>query len=99
EKKINLDDDFIKFVRFSQALLGKISAGILAFITNNVYLDGITHRRMRQSLVGTFPRTWLLDLHGSAKKLETSGRNGKDQNVFDIQQGVAIGIFLRTSLA
>jgi hypothetical protein len=95
EKKINLDDDFIKFVRFSQALLDKTGAGVLGFITNNVYLDGMTHRRMRQSLMGTFSCTWILDLHGSAKKLETSRDSGKEENVFDIQQGVAVGVFLK----
>lgn len=96
EKKINLDDDFIKFVRFSQATLEKAGFGVLGFITNNVYLDGMTHRRMRQSLLETFPSAWLLDLHGSAKKLETSRDSGKEENVFDIQQGVSVGIFART---
>jgi predicted helicase len=52
---------------------------------------------MRQSLSEAFQRSWLLDLHGSAKKLETARGGGKEENVFDIQQGVAIGGFLRTS--
>ncbi len=47
EKKLNLDDDFIKFVRFGQWRIGRTGAGILGFITNNTYTDGITHRRMR----------------------------------------------------
>jgi hypothetical protein len=96
EKKINLDDDFIKFVRFSQATLGTARVGILGFITNNVYLDGMTHRRMRQSLLEAFPSVWLIDLHGSAKKLETARDSGKEENVFDIQQGVSVGLFART---
>lgn len=96
EKKLNLDDDFIKFVRFSQAMLATARVGVLGFITNNVYLDGMTHRRMRQSLLEAFPSAWLLDLHGSAKKLETSRDSRKEENVFDIQQGVSVGLFART---
>jgi hypothetical protein len=95
EKKINLDDDFIKFMRFAQATLTTARAGTLGFITNNVYLDGMTHRRMRQSLLESFSSAWLLDLHGSTKKLETSQDSGKEENVFDIQQGVSIGLFAR----
>lgn len=96
EKKINLDDDFIKFMRFSQATLATSGGGVLGFITNNVYLDGMTHRRMRQSLLEAFPSAWLLDLHGSAKKLETARDSGKEENVFDIQQGVSVGLFARS---
>ncbi len=77
EKKINLDDDFIKFVRFSQATLANARVGVLGFITNNVYLDGITHRRMRQSLLETFSCSHLLDLHGSAKKTRNIPRRRK----------------------
>jgi predicted helicase len=94
EKKINLDDDFIKFVRLSQYLLTHTSSGVHGMITNNVYLDGITHRRMRQSLLETFQSIQIYDLHGSARKLETD-REEPEENVFEIQQGVAIGIFSR----
>ena len=95
EKKINIDDDFIKFIRFGQHRIEKTGAGILAFITNNTYLDGITHRRMRQCLMETFSDIYILDLHGSSKKKEKSPDGSKDKNVFDIQQGVAIGIFVK----
>jgi predicted helicase len=93
EKKLNLDDDFIKFVRYGQHVIQQAAIGVLGFITNNVYLDGITHRRMRGSLLECFTTLRLLDLHGSARKLETSREGGEEQNVFEIQQGVAIGIF------
>lgn len=95
EKKINLDDDYIKFIRFGQWRIERTGSGILAFITNNSYIDGITHRRMRQSLIQTFTDIYVLDLHGSSKKQERTPDGSKDENVFDIQQGVAISIFVK----
>jgi hypothetical protein len=61
EKKLNLDDDFIKFIRFAQWRIEQTGYGVLAFITNNTYLDGITHRRMRESLMETFDDIYILD--------------------------------------
>jgi predicted helicase len=95
EKKINLDDDFIKFIRFGQWRIERTGAGILAFITSNTYLDGITHRRMRQSLMETFTDIYILNLHGNSRKKEHAPDGSPDENVFDIQQGVAIGIFIK----
>ncbi len=74
ERKINLDDDFIKFLRFGQWRIQQSGQGILAFITNNTYIDGITHRRMRQSLMETFSDIYILNLHGSVKKGGMPGR-------------------------
>ena len=90
ERKINLDDDYIKFIRFSEYLISKNGSGILGFITNNSYLDGVTHRTMRHSLMTTFDSIKIIDLHGSTKKKETTPTGGKDDNVFDIQQGVSL---------
>jgi hypothetical protein len=95
EKKLNLDDDFIKFIRWGQWRIEETGYGVLAFITNNTYIDGITHRRMRQSLMETFSEIYILDLHGSTKKKECAPDGSRDENVFDIQQGVAIGIFIK----
>jgi len=95
EKKLNLDDDFIKFFRFAQWRIEKTGYGILAFISNHTYLDGITHRRMRQSLMETFDDIYVLDLHGNSNKKEQCPDDLKDANVFDIKQGVAIGIFIK----
>jgi predicted helicase len=69
--------------------------GILAFITNHGYLDNPTFRGMRQSLLQSFDEIYVLDLHGNSKKKERSPDGSKDENVFDIQQGVAIGIFVK----
>jgi len=95
EKKLNLDDDFIKFIRWGQWRIEQTGYGVLAFITNNTYIDGITHRRMRQSLMETFSEIYILDLHGNANKKECAPDGSKDQNVFDIRQGVAIGVFIK----
>ena len=95
EKKLNLDDDFIKFIRFAQWRIERTGHGIVGLITNNTYLDGITHRRMRECLMETFNEIYILDLHGSTKRKETSPDGSKDENVFDIQQGVAITLLVK----
>ncbi|MBA4311191.1 MAG: DNA methyltransferase, partial [Chlorobiaceae bacterium] len=95
ERKINLDDDYIKFIRFAEHFIEKNKSGIVAMITNNSFIDGITHRQMRKHLLETFDDIYILDLHGNSKKKEKAPDGGKDVNVFDIQQGVAISIFVR----
>jgi len=90
-----LNDDYVKFIRFSQWRIEQTGYGILAFITNHGYLDNPTFRGMRQSLMQTFDDIYVLDLHGNAKKKERSPDGSNDKNVFDIQQGVAIGIFVK----
>jgi predicted helicase len=96
EKKLNLDDDFIKFIRFAQWRIEHTKYGVVGFITNNTYLDGITHRRMRECLLETFDEMYILNLHGSAKKQETAPDGSSDQNVFDITVGVSIVLFVKT---
>ena len=95
EKKINMDEDSIKFIRFAQWRIEQTGYGVLAFITSHTYLGGLTHRRMRESLMSTFDDIYILDLHGSINKKEKAPGDIKDENVFDIQQGVAIGIFVK----
>jgi len=90
-----LQDDYVKFIRFGQWRIEHSGGGILAFITNHGYLDNPTFRGMRQSLMQTFTDIYILNLHGNSKKRETAPDGGKDENVFDIQQGVAIGIFVK----
>jgi hypothetical protein len=92
ERKLWLQDDYVKFIRFAQTTLGKAGHGILSYITNHGYLDNPTFRGMRRSLMQTFPRVRLLDLHGNAKKKERSPDGLEDKNVFDILQGVAIAL-------
>jgi len=91
-----LQDDYVKFLRWGQWRIEQTGQGVLAFITNHGYLDNPTFRGMRQNLMQTFDEIYVLDLHGNSKKKETvPGTNNPDKNVFDIQQGVAIGIFVK----
>ncbi|OWY25022.1 DNA methyltransferase [Sphingobacteriales bacterium UPWRP_1] len=96
ERKINLDDDYIKFIRFGQHFIDKNGSGILAYISNNSFIDGVTHRQMRRHLLESFDAIYILDLHGNARKKETCADGSPDNNVFDIMQGVSINIFIKT---
>jgi predicted helicase len=91
-----LQDDYVKFIRFGEWRVDKTGHGILAFITNHSYLDNPTFRGMRQHLMTTFDEIYVLDLHGNSKKKEKTPEGGKDENVFDIQQGVAVILAIKT---
>ena len=96
ERKINLDDDYIKFIRYGQHYIDKNGEGILAFITNNSFIDGITHRQMRKSLMQSFDKIYILDLHGNSNRKEVAPDGSKDENIFDIQAGVSINLLIKT---
>jgi predicted helicase len=96
ERKINLDDDYIKFIRYGQYFIDENGSGVLAYISNNSFIDGITHRQMRKSLLESFDKIYILDLHGNSNKKEVCPDGSVDQNVFDIMQGVSINIFVKT---
>lgn len=99
EKNIQpLSDDYIKFIRFAEYFIEKNKTGIVAMITNNSFLDGLIHRQMRKHLLETFDEIYILDLHGNTKKKETAPDGSKDENVFDIQQGVSISIMIRKNV-
>lgn len=91
-----LQDDYVKFLRFAQWKIHRAKEGIVGMITNHSYLDNPTFRGMRQSLMKTFNEIYIIDLHGNAKKKETAEGGGKDENVFDIQQGTAIALCVKT---
>ena len=95
EKKHWLQDDYVKFIRFAQYKIDQVDKGIVAIITNHAFLDNPTFRGMRQKLFTSFDHLYVLDLHGNAQKKERAPDGGKDENVFDIQQGVAISIFVK----
>lgn len=90
-----LQDDYVKFIRFSQWKIDQAGEGILGFITNHSYLDNPTFRGMRQSLMNSFDEIYVLDLHGNSLKKEKAPDGSKDENVFDIMQGVAIAFFIK----
>ena len=91
-----LSDDYIKFIRYGQHFVEKNRSGILAYISNNSFIDGIIHRQMRQNLLECFNKIYIFDLHGNAKKKEVCPDGSADQNVFDIMQGVSINLFVKT---
>jgi len=90
-----LSDDYIKFIRFAHWKIEQAGKGILGFITNNSYLSGIIHRGMRRKLLETFDEIYILNLHGSSRIGENPPPDIKDENVFDIQQGVAIALYVK----
>ena len=90
-----LSDDYVKFIRFAQWRIEQTGYGVLAFVTNHGYLGNPTFCDMRKSLMQSFDDIYLLDLHGNSNRKEQSPDGSKDENVFDIQQGVAIGIFVK----
>lgn len=90
-----LQDDYVKFIRFAQWRIDKTGSGIVAFITNHGYLDNPTFRGMRRSLMASFSEIYIYDLHGNSKRKERTPSGDADENVFDIQQGVAIFIGIK----
>ncbi len=89
ERRINLDDDYIKFIRFAHNKIDKVGKGIVAIITNNSYLEGVTHRKMREKIFADFDKIFVINLHGNTLKKET------DENIFDIRVGVSILLLVR----
>lgn len=94
ERKYNLDDDYIKFMRFAQWKIDQNKSGVLGIISNNSYLDQPTFKIMRKSLIKSFDKFYILNLHGDQRR-DREVQEGKDVNVFDIQQGVSIIIFVK----
>ncbi len=91
-----INDDYVKFLRYGQHFIEKNGSGVLAFINPHGFLDNPTFRGMRWNLLKTYDKIYTIDLHGNAKKKETSPDGSIDVNVFDIMQGVSINIFVKT---
>jgi len=90
-----LSDDYLKFIRFGEYFIEKNGEGILAYISNNSFIDGLIHKKVREHLLDTFDDIYILDLHGSTKRKETAPDGSKDENVFDILPGVSINLFIK----
>jgi len=90
-----LQDDYVKFIRFAQEKIDENGEGVVGFITNNAYLDNPTFRGMRQSLMKSFDEIFILNLHGNAMQKEKCPDGSKDENVFNIRQGVAVTFFIK----
>lgn len=95
--EMNLNDDYVKFIAFAENLIEKNETGILAFINNNNYIDAPTFRGMRNHLLKQFDKIFIINLHGSAKKKEVAEDGTPDENIFGIEQGVCINIFVKFS--
>ena len=92
-----INDDYIKFIRFGHWRIERSGQGILAFITNHGWIDNTTFHGIRESLLRDFDEIYILDLHGSRRKNEKDLQGRPDGNVFDIDQGVAINLFIKYS--
>lgn len=91
----NLQDDYVKFFRFAETTCDRSPCSIMGFIANHSFIENPTLRGLRRSLMSTFSALWFLDLHGNSKRKERCPLPVPDQNVFDIQQGVAIALMVR----
>ncbi|MDR3318090.1 MAG: N-6 DNA methylase [Clostridiales bacterium] len=90
-----INDDYVKFIRLAESYIEKNNYGIIGFITNNGFLENPTFRGMRWHLLNTFDKVYTINLHGNSLKKEKSPSGDKDENVFNIQQGTAITIFIK----
>ncbi len=88
ERKHWLNDDYVKFFRFAQLKMEARADGIVGLITNRWWLENVTFRGMRKSLLNTFDQIHIYDLEGEAGQKN-------DKNVFDITKGVAITLLVR----
>jgi len=97
-RKVNLSDDFIQFIRWSQLWIERAGSGVLAMVTSSTYLDGLTQKAMRKSLLNTFDQMHVLDLGGSILRQQTSPPapgQPRDENVFGVRSGIAVGLFVK----
>lgn len=92
-----LQDDYVKFIRLAQWLVERSGRGIVAYVTSHAWLTNPTFRGMRRALLSSFDEVWALDLHGGSLRKERAPDGARDENVFEIQQGVAIALLVRRS--
>ncbi|GAA8298567.1 hypothetical protein HpNP132_08120 [Helicobacter pylori] len=88
-------DDYVKFMRFAQNKIESLGHGLFGFISNNAFLDNPTFRGLRRSLLKCYDELYILNLHGNARKKEETPQGAKDENVFNIMQGVSINLFVK----
>ena len=85
-----LSDPYVKAIRWASDRIGE--EGVVAFVTNNGFLDGIAFDGIRKHLAEDFDAIYILDLGGNARK----GLKVSDANVFGIMVGVSINLFVKT---
>ncbi|WQY68260.1 N-6 DNA methylase [Helicobacter pylori] len=92
-------DDYVKFMRFAQNKIKSLGHGLFGFISNNAFLDNPTFRGLRHSLLECYDELYILNLHGNTRKKEETPQGAKDENVFNIMQGVSINLFVKKAQA
>ncbi len=92
-------DDYVKFMRFAQNKIESLGHGLFGFISNNAFLDNPTFRGLRRSLLECYDELYILNLHGNTRKKEKTPQGAKDENVFNIMQGVSINLFVKKAQA
>ncbi|GAA7593034.1 DNA methyltransferase [Helicobacter pylori] len=92
-------DDYVKFMRFAQNKIESLGHGLFGFISNNAFLDNPTFRGLRRSLLECYDELYIINLHGNARKKEKTPQGAKDENVFNIMQGVSINLFVKKAPA
>ncbi|PDW90559.1 type ISP restriction/modification enzyme [Helicobacter pylori] len=92
-------DDYMKFMRFAQNKIESLGHGLFGFISNNAFLDNPTFRGLRRSLLECYDELYILNLHGNARKKEETPQGAKDENIFNIMQGVSINLFVKKAQA
>ncbi len=85
-----LYDPYVKAIRWASDRIR--DQGVVAFVTNNGFLDGLAFDGMRKHLADDFDAIYILDLGGNARK----GLKVSDANVFGIRVGVSINLFIKT---
>ena len=88
--KNKLYDPYVKAILWGLNRIG--DKGVVAFVTNNSFLEGVAFDGMRQHLAEDCDAIYILDLGGNSRK----GSNAADANVFDIRVGVSINLFVKT---
>ena len=87
-----LADPYVKAIRWASDRIG--NEGVIAFVTNNSFLDNVAFDGMRKHLADDFDVIYILDLSGNVRK--NSKLSGTTHNVFGIQVGVSINFFVKT---
>ena len=91
-----LNNDYVKFIALAQRYIEDNGKGIIGFITPNVFLNYPTFKGMRYQLLKAFDEIYIINLHGSNKENETCSDGSQDENIFGIESGVCISLFVKT---
>lgn len=92
-----VNDDYVKFIRFAQEVIACEDNAIIGYVTPHSFTENLTFRGMRWKLLHSFDYIYIFDLHGNVMSREAAGSEERDENIFDIQQGICICFFIKTS--